>query len=123
MARGAGIVEGWPAVGWVAGTGFALLATASFFLARVLLTRRRARHETYRATPTAESDDSFRCAMLAIAWVLHQLVYLGTYLELVRWRRGGRSPTLQFDLYVWVLLVAVSAIVGAVASAIGERRN
>lgn len=123
MARGAGIVEGWPAIGWVAGTGFVLLSTAGVFLGRVLFARRRARLETYRATPSVESDDAFRCAMLAIAWALHQLLYVGTYVELVRWRRGGRPPTLQFDLYVWVLLVTASMIVGAVASAIGERRR
>ncbi|MBK7400184.1 MAG: hypothetical protein IPJ34_29005 [Myxococcales bacterium] len=96
MARGAGIVEGWPAIGWVVGTGFVLLSTAGVFLGRVLFARRRARLETYRATPAVESDDAFRCAMLAIAWV---------------------------DLYVWVLLVTASMIVGAVASAIGERRR
>jgi hypothetical protein len=69
------------------------------------------------------ADDLFaRCAILLVLLALDFVLYLDVYLAAL-WGLMGDAPppSLQFDLYFWVMLVSGSAIVGAVVSAWSER--
>lgn len=69
------------------------------------------------------ADDLFaRCAILLVLLGIGVLLYLDVYLAAVAWLvADAPPPSLQFDVYFWVMLVSGSAIVGAVASAWSER--
>jgi len=125
MSRGAGTIEGWPAVAWVAGTGLALLIPALVFYVRVRRERSRARaDDAYRSVPTQGSDDDFRLVMLLLTLVVSQLLYVGVYIEAAGWIwRKTAPPNIQFDLFAWVVLIVFSVVLGAVVSAIKERRE
>ncbi len=124
MSRGVGTVVGWKAIAWVAGTGLALLVPSVVFYFRVRSERGRSRRDdAYRSAPAQTSDDDFRLAMLLATLVVSQLLYVGVYIEAVAWLSGiGAPPSIHFDLFAWVVLIAFSVILGAVASAIKERR-
>jgi hypothetical protein len=111
VARGIDVVEGWPAVAWVAGMGAGLLLTAG-----VLWLRSRSFRDEPAVLPgyrSAGADGSRRGAdMRALAvlmvslCVLSQLLYVGLYVELVQWLLGAREqPRIVIALFFWVLLV------------------
>lgn len=63
-----------------------------------------------------------RCGILMVLLGIGLVLYLDVYLAAL-WGLMGDAPppSLQFDVYFWVMLVSGSAIIGAVASAWSER--
>lgn len=118
MARGLGIVEGWPAVAWVAGMGAAQLLTAGVLWLRSRSFRgTRAVPPVYRTAPD-ERRRGKNARGLAIVMIslcaLSQLLYVGLHVELVQWLLGGRGrPHIEGDLFFWVFLVNGSCVIGA----------
>lgn len=119
MAHGTDFVEGWPAVAWVAGTGVGLLLTAGVLWLRSRSLRgRRAALASYRTEETIASQDAQSARALAVLMVTlcvaSQLLYVGLYVELVRWLLGAHEPPrIVFGLFFWVLLVCATSAGGA----------
>jgi hypothetical protein len=69
------------------------------------------------------ADDLFaRCVVLLSVLAVGLVLYLDVYFAALWWLVvGPPPPTLQFDVYFWVMLVSGSTIVGAVVSAWSER--
>jgi len=111
MSRGIDVVEGWPAVAWVAGMGAGLLLTAG-----VLWLRSRSFHDTpavlpsYRTEGTKGSSEGAEMRsgafLLVLLSALSQLLYVGLYIELAQWMLGAREPpSIVIGLFFWVILV------------------
>ncbi|MCY1072492.1 hypothetical protein OV090_47540 [Nannocystis sp. RBIL2] len=69
------------------------------------------------------ADEHFgRCAILLVLLALGLVLYLDVCYAAVAWLvAAAPPPSLQFDVYFWVMLVSGLAIVGAVASSWSER--
>jgi hypothetical protein len=64
----------------------------------------------------------FQLGALVATFVVSQLLYVGFYIDCARhWLGRAGPPTILFDLFFWVLLGAVSVIIGSVAKAWNER--
>lgn len=111
VSRGIDVVEGWAAVAWVAGVGAGLLLTAGVLWLRA----RSLRDEPavlpgYRSAGAVGSYGRANVRALAVLMValsiVSQLLYVGLYVELVRWSLGAREPpSIVIGLFFWVLLV------------------
>jgi hypothetical protein len=123
VSRGIDYVEGWSAVAWVAGTGGGtLLAAFGFWLLARTRRDRRATVASYRAEASAASRGADNARGLAVVLLVialvSQLLYVGLYVELVRWRLGApEPPRIVFGLFFWVLLVCATSVGGALAAA------
>jgi hypothetical protein len=64
----------------------------------------------------------FRAVMLLLPLGASALLYLGFHVRaLLHLVAGGEAPAILFDVYVWIMVIAGSAIAGALISAWKER--
>ena len=122
MARGIGVIEGWPAIAWVGGMGAGLLLSAGVLWLRARSFRdERAAPPTYRSAGASGSSRGAEMRALAVLMVslcvLSQLLYAGLHVELVQWLLGARErPHIEGELFFWVLLVNGTCAGGALYS-------
>jgi hypothetical protein len=127
VAREVGDLEGWVAVGAVAGLGLVMLLGAAALAWRARSPRDRpAVVASYRTAARPGSADASYTR--GLAWLLlglcalTQLVYLGLYVEVVAWlAQAGPPPRIDATVYFWVLLVDGSCTGGALGD--GLRRE
>jgi hypothetical protein len=116
MARGSDYIEGWPAIGWVAGTGAVMLLGAAILWWASRGAGRGTAHATYRTTASSDPRDERRglaIVLLAVCGVT-QLLYIKLYIDLVRWLLGARErPQVFVHILFWVVLANITCAGGA----------